>query len=124
MTLSSETTIKNERRSGPDLLCRAFAWLAIIAWLLFVLALVVAHYARPEMDTGLVRYWGIEVRTDWRPKLTLYLQCMLWATAALSGVSLLLNYLRSRRRNDHLHLNIILLLLSCAGFLLYLYWYA
>ena len=124
MTLSSETTIKNERRSGPDLLCRAFAWLAIIAWLLFVLALVVAHYARPEMDTGLVRYWGIEVRTDWRPKLTLYLQYMLWATAALSGVSLLLNYLRSRRRNDHLHLNIILLLLSCAGFLLCLYWYA
>ena len=124
MTLSSETTIKNERRSGPDLLCRAFAWLAIIAWLLFVLALVMAHYARPEMDTGLVRYWGIEVRTDWRPKLTLYLQYMLWATVALSGVSLLLNYLRSRRRNDHLHLNIILLLLSCAGFLLYLYWYA
>ena len=124
MTLSSETTIKNERRSGPDLLCRAFAWLAIIAWLLFVLALVMAHYARPEMDTGLVRYWGIEVRTDWRPKLTLYLQYMLWATAALSGLSLLLNYLRSRRRNDHLHLNIILLLLSCAGFLLYLYWYA
>ena len=124
MTLSSETTIKNERRSGPDLLCRAFAWLAIIAWLLFVLALVVAHYARPEMDTGLVRYWGIEVRTDWRPKLTLYLQYMLWATAALSGISLVLNYLRSRRRNDHLHLNIILLLLSCAGFLLYLYWYA
>ena len=124
MTLSSETTIKNERRSGPDLLCRAFAWLAIIAWLLFVLALVMAHYARPEMDTGLVRYWGIEVRTDWRPKLTLYLQYMLWATAALSGISLMLNYLRSRRRNDHLHLNIILLLLSCAGFLLYLYWYA
>ncbi|MBU2115729.1 MAG: hypothetical protein KKE94_18355 [Gammaproteobacteria bacterium] len=124
MTLSSETTIKNERRSGPDLLCRAFAWLAIIAWLLFVLALVMAHYARPEMDTGLVRYWGIEVRTDWRPKLTLYLQYMLWATAALSGISLVLNYLRSRRRNDHLHLNIILLLLSCAGFLLYLYWYA
>lgn len=124
MTLSSETTIQNERRSGPDLLCRAFAWLAIFAWLLFVLALVVAHYARPEMDTGLVRYWGIDIRTDWRPKLTLYLQYMLWATAALSGVSLLLNYLRSRRRNDHLHLNIILLLLSCAGFLLYLYWYA
>lgn len=124
MTLSSETTIKNERRSGPDLLCRAFAWLAIIAWLLFVLALVMAHYARPEMDTGLVRYWGIEVRTDWRPKLTLYLQYMLWATAAISGISLVLNYLRSRRRNDHLHLNIILLLLSCAGFLLYLYWYA
>ena len=122
--LSSETAIKNERRSGPDLLCRAFAWLAIIAWLLFVLALVVAHYARPEMDTGLVRYWGIEVRTDWRPKLTLYLQYMLWATAIISGISLLLNYLRSRRRNDHLHLNIILLLLSCSGFLLYLYWYA
>lgn len=124
MTLTSETAIKTERRRGADLLCRAFGRLAIIAWLLFLLALVMAHYARPEMDTGLVRYWGIEIRTDWRPKLTFYLQLMLWITAALSGVSLLLNFLRSRRRNDHLHLNIILLLLSCAGFLLYLYWYA
>ena len=85
MTLSSETTIKNERRSGPDLLCRAFAWLAIIAWLLFVLALVMAHYARPEMDTGLVRYWGIEIRSDWHPQLTVYLQYLLWAVALVSG---------------------------------------
>ena len=123
MTSSDETPLKTERRKGPDLLCRAFAWLAISAWLIFLLALVLAHYARPEMDTGLVRYWGIEIRTDWRPKLTLYLQLMLWLIAALSVASLLLNYLRSRRRNDHLHLNIILLLLSCAGFLLYLYWF-
>ena len=123
MTATEQNTIKNERRKGPDALCKAFAWLAIAAWCLFLLALIVAHYARPEMDTGLIRYWGIDIRTDWRPKLTLYLQWMLWATTVLSGVSLLLNLLRSRRRSDHLHLNIILLLLSCTGFLSYLYWF-
>jgi hypothetical protein len=113
---------KYERRQGPDILCRAFGWLAIMGWLLFIAGLVVAHYASPELDTGLVRYWGIEVRSDWHPRLTVYLQYLLWAAACVSGLSLILNRLRLRRRGDHLHFNIIILLLSSIGLLLYLYW--
>ncbi len=123
MTASNEKPIKNERRKGPDLLCRTVAWLAIAAWLLFLLALVVAHYASPELDTGLVRYWGIEIRSDWHPSLTLYLQYLLWAAAFVSGLSLWLNRLRLRRRGDQLHFNIVLLLLTSVALLLYLYWW-
>lgn len=110
-----------ERRRGPDLLRKAFAWLAVMAWLVFLLALILVHYARPEMDTGLVRYFGLDLRDTWRPLLTQYLQAVLWLTALLSAISLTLNYLRSRRHSDHLHFNIVILLLSSISFLLYLY---
>lgn len=119
------TTEKNnplpERRRGPDLLRKAFAWLAVLAWLVFLLAIILVHYARPEMDTGLVRYFGLDLRDTWRPVLTQYLQGLLWLTACLSAISLTLNYLRSRRHSDHLHFNIVLLLLSSSSLLLYLY---
>jgi hypothetical protein len=116
-----EKAEKFERRQGPDLICHAFSWLAICGWLLFIASLVVAHYARPELDTGIVRYFGIEIRSDWHPMLTSYLQYMLWVVTLLSGFSLLLNRLRLRRRGDHLHFNIILLLLTSIGLLTYLY---
>lgn len=121
MTTEQEKPEKYERRHGPDLLCRAFSWLAILGWVLFIAGMVLAHYARPELDTGLVRYWGIEIRSDWHPKLTVYLQYLLWAVALVSALSLSLNRLRLRRRGDHLHVNIVMLLLSSIGLLLYLY---
>ncbi|MBZ9611022.1 hypothetical protein [Rheinheimera maricola] len=117
----SQKPEKYERRQGPDFLCRAFSWLAIAGWLVFIAGLVVAHYASPELDTGLVRYWGIEIRTDWHPILTVYLQYLLWVVVVVSAMSIALNRLRLRRRGDHLHLNIILLLLTSIGLLLYLY---
>ncbi|SEH97253.1 hypothetical protein SAMN05660691_02508 [Rheinheimera pacifica] len=121
MITEQEKSEKYERRQGPDILCRAFGWLAVLGWILFIAGMVVAHYASPELDTGLVRYWGIEIRSDWHPQLTVYLQYLLWAVALVSGLSLLLNRLRLRRRGDHLHFNIVILLLSSIGLLLYLY---
>lgn len=109
-----------ERREGPDLLCRAFKYLAIAAWLLFLAALIVSHYARPEMDSGLVRYLGLDIRDYWRPRLTLWLVYLLWCSVVVSVASLLLNKMRLKRRGDHLHFNIILLFLSASGMLFYL----
>jgi len=116
-----EKAEKYERRQGPDMVCRAFSWLAIIGWLVFFVCLVVAHYARPDMDTGLVRYWDIEIRADWQPQLTRYLRILLWAVVFSSGFSLLLNRMRLRRQGDHFHFNIVILLFTSIGLLLYLY---
>ena len=121
MIKRQEKPEKFERRHGPDLVCRGFSWLAIFGWVLFIIGLVIAHYARPEMDTGLVRYWDIEISTDWRPGLTAYLRIMLWLVIISSGVSLTLNRMRLRRQGDHLHFNVVILLLSSLGLLLYLY---
>lgn len=109
-----------ERREGPDFLCRAFKYLAVIAWLLFFAALIVSHYARPEMDSGLVRYLGLDIRDYWRPRLTFWLVYLLWGSVLVSVTSLLLNRMRLKRRGDHLHFNIILLLISASGMLFYI----
>ncbi|WNO61138.1 hypothetical protein [Rheinheimera sp. MMS21-TC3] len=109
-----------DRRTGPDLVCRLFAWLAIVGWLLFLVCLVITHYASPEMDSGLVRYWHIDIRTYWRPTLTFWLEWLLWGCVLLSSISLVLNWFRLKRRSDHLHFNIILLLLTSLGFLFYI----
>lgn len=121
MTEQRPVPEKYERRHGPDWLCRAFSYLALIAWILFLGSLLVTHFAKPEMDTGLVRYWNIEIRADWHPQLTYYLQYMLWGALIISGISLLMNRMRLKRRSDHLHFNILLLLLSSAALLLYVY---
>ena len=123
MSTEQQKAEKYERRLGPDLLCRALGWLAICGWIIFIAGLVVAHYASPDLNTGLVRYWGIEIRSEWHPTLSIYLQYLLWVAAMISGLSLLLNRLRLRRRQDHLHFNIIILLLTSIGLLLYLYWH-
>ncbi|MGI5310544.1 hypothetical protein [Rheinheimera sp. WS51] len=109
-----------ERRQGPDLVHRLFTWLAIVGWLVFMVCLIITHYASPEMDSGLVRYWHIDIRTYWRPTLTAWLEWLLWCCVLLSSVSLVLNWFRLKRRSDHLHINIILLLVTSLGFLLYI----
>lgn len=117
---TEHSAFKNDRRQGPDLVRQLFAWLAVLAWVLFILALLLVHYARPEMDTGLVRYWDIEIRGDWHPALTNWLQAMLYGTALLSAISLVLNRLRLRRKDDRLHFNLVILLLASIALGLYL----
>ncbi|MCH8538014.1 MAG: hypothetical protein LAT66_09620 [Alkalimonas sp.] len=118
--MTEHGSFKNDRRQGPDFIRRLFSWLAILAWLVFIVAIVLVHYARPELDTGLVRYWELDIRQDWHPTLTTWLHYVLWVTAALSGISLVLNRLRARRKGDRLHYNLLLLLLTSIALVLYL----
>ncbi|CAM3826066.1 hypothetical protein [Rheinheimera salexigens] len=120
MELHTLAKKQSDRRSGPDLVCRLFTLLAIAGWLLFVVCLVITHYASPEMDSGLVRYWHIDIRTYWRPTLTAWLEWLLWGCVLLSGISFVLHWFRLKRRSDHLHLNIVLLFVTSVGFLLYI----
>lgn len=113
-------SFKNDRRQGPDLVRRLFGGLAILAWLVFIAAIVVVHYARPELDTGLIRYWELDIRQEWHPKLTAWLHYLLWGTALLSAISLVLNRLRARRKEDRLQFNLVLLLLTSIALVLYL----
>lgn len=118
--MTEHGAFKNDRRRGPDLVRRLFGWLAVLAWLVFIAAIIVVHYARPELETGLIRYWELDIRQDWHPTLTAWLHYLLWGTAFLSGISLLLNRLRARRKEDRLHFNLVLLLLTSVALVLYL----
>ncbi len=52
-------------RIEKDTRIRWLGLLAIVDWLLFLVVLVLVHYARPEVPYGILRYFDIEVRDTW-----------------------------------------------------------
>lgn len=100
-----------DRRRGPDLLQRSFLWLSLICWGLFLVMLLAYHFARPEIEYGLLRYLGVDIRTFWDPQtLPLFLYA-LWGCCGLTLVSTVLNFSRNRRMEDYHLFNFALLLL-------------
>lgn len=110
-----------DRRKGPDWMVQTFHWLAVVGWVLFVVALGFIHMARPEMNSGLVRYWNIPIRDFWDPSRTSQLIYLLWWCCGVSLASISLNQFRLRRRGDRQHYNTVLLLLISLGALSFFY---
>ena len=110
-----------ERRKGPDLIVRLVYWSSLIGWILFIIALMVSHEAKPEMNTGLVRYWQIPIRSEWNEALMPAMLGLLWWSCITSLISIGLNRLRLRRRHDQVRSNAIILLVVALGALSYFY---
>ncbi len=88
---------------------RLLRWLSICGWLLMAAALGLFHEARPELNFGLLRYHGIEVRGYWRADMTHWLLLVLWVNCALSALAILVNGVRMRRKEDNRYYNLLLL---------------
>jgi len=115
--------LRIERRTGPDLLQRSFLWLAISCWGLFLVAMLAFHYARPEVEYGMLRYLDMDIRKSWdRQTLPLFLYA-LWSCCGITLLSILLNFSRNRRQEDYHIFNFVLLLLIALGGLA-LYYFA
>lgn len=109
-----------ERRSEDDFWVKIARILAVIAWSLFIVALIVSHYAAPETDFGLVRYHDLEVRKFWIKPLTTYLYITLWTAALLSYISVLVNRYRARRATDNRNFYVKLLMVIIVAWVTYL----
>lgn len=79
----------------------------LLCWALFFGALLLFHYARPEVDYGLLRYLHVEVREDWLTgtKPVLYVILMVCTMMSLAAFSLLRQ--RSRRAADSRGYNLL-----------------
>jgi uncharacterized membrane protein len=91
---------KNDRRTTTDFWSYAQITLALLSWLLFLIALVMSYYAAPDKDYGVLRYYDIEIRRFWLTPLTGYLYILLWLSALGSYLALMTDKYRSRRRSD------------------------
>lgn len=109
-----------ERRTQTDIWSFVLKGSAIISWLLFTFALIMSYYAAPDNEYGVLRYHGIEVRKFWLTPLTGYLYVLLWLSALISYVSIILNRFRSRRKNDHQYFNSILLFIITVAWIVYI----
>lgn len=76
-----------------------------------IAALVVFHYARPEMEYGILRYFGVEVRTNWLTDLRLWYAGLLVCCALISLFSLYINRTRVKHHPHRVRYNLVLLLL-------------
>ncbi|WP_199611629.1 hypothetical protein [Flocculibacter collagenilyticus] len=100
-----------DRRQSKEGANTALNWLSLLSWAVFVAALIVFHYARPELEYGLLKYWGISVREHWVLSLKDILFGLLVVCSCLSLLSMYYNKKRLRRKQDHFRYNFMLLFL-------------
>lgn len=80
-----------------------------VSWLVLIGALIVFHFARPEMITGLQTYWGIEGRTTWSDEHVDMLVVLLQVCLGMTLVTMLLRSRRNRREDDNYGVNLFIL---------------
>jgi len=100
---------RENRRKETDFWSYAQLTLALVSWLLFIIALVMSYYAAPDKDYGVLRYYDVEIRQFWLTPLTGYLYILLWLSALGSYLALMTEKYRSRRRSDNPLYNLMFL---------------
>ena len=103
------------RRTGPDIWLKLLHIVTALAWLSLLGFQILWWLAMPEMETGLIRYLGIDIRTDWIPRFIPWMPLALSVCALLSLFALWLTRYRARRRLDGPGWNLWLLVVLIAG---------
>ncbi|WP_416304941.1 hypothetical protein [Neptunicella sp. SCSIO 80796] len=123
MANDNKSYFSDQRHKGKDLLYRLMVLTDVLAWALFVAAMAVFHFARPEMETGFNRFLDVNVREGWNHSLIGWL---VWLLVFCVGMSLLMIVIRSRRarrKTDALWVNIFFLIIAASASLAYLLLY-
>ncbi|WP_296053120.1 hypothetical protein [uncultured Alteromonas sp.] len=80
-----------------------------LAWLSLVICLILFHFARPEMVSGVQQFWGIEGRTSWAPQYIDALIMLLQGCLVTSLLTMFLRSRRNRRKTDRYGVNLFIL---------------
>lgn len=105
------------RRNGPDPLSKFVNVLNLISWVVFVAALMLFHYARPEVMYYTAMFHDVPIRTEWVTSLRYWMMLTLYFNVSLSVITLLINQTRCKRATDHRRYNLVFLILIVATFL-------
>ena len=101
-----------DRRQMPRIHDRVYqvsVALNVLAWLGLVGALIMFHFARPELITGFQEYLGVEGRDTWSEEHVDMLNYLLQSCLVLTLVSILISQKRSRRSEDSIGKNLFVL---------------
>ena len=112
------------RRKTPrqnELLFQIIVGINVFGWFVFIAALLVFHYARPEFISGVQEFWGVTGREGWSSSLSFYLFGLLVTCVAISVTVLILKRLRNRREKDYFGINGYVLLVVASASLAILY---
>ncbi|MAD54501.1 hypothetical protein [Idiomarina sp. UBA3162] len=101
---------------------RVMGTLSILGWLIFIAALIIYDFAKPETGTMFSEWTGIDLRTTWVSSLAgLYLFLMALGLV-VSLIACILNIWLHQKRRAHIWINTLILgLASISGLLLFFY---
>lgn len=107
-----------ERRKGADWVDVSINVLNILAWVVFLIALVIYHYAKPEIKYFVYQMVNepVEVRTHWIEELKNWLFVTLYICTFISALTLVVNRFRLKRRDDRQRYGMIMLVVVCVVF--------
>ena len=113
----------NRRRHprAQDFLFKFLVGLNVVGWCVFLAALIVFHYARPEFISGVQEFWGVTGRQQWLSSLSMYLVMLLCTCVLISVLVLILKRQRNRRENDYYGINGYVLMFTAISSLGILY---
>lgn len=112
------------RRKHPreqDRLFKLLVAINVLGWFVFLAALIVFHYARPDFISGVQEFWGVEGRQHWSSSLSIYLVALLVVCVLISVAVLILKRQRNRRENDYYGINGYVLMFTAVCSLIILY---
>lgn len=104
----------DDRKNKPrkrDQLQRVLSGLTILCWIVFLIALIVFHYARPQIDYGFLKYKDVVVREHWDAEYLPWYLMLLWGCMAITLFDLGVRILRRHRHRHHHYYNLVILLL-------------
>ncbi len=101
----------SDARWGPDLSQRALPWLGGGSWLFLLVALLFLNRASPELNTMFHRLFGIAHRTWWDVSYLYASVGVVLTGLGLSGIGLLINFQRLRRKEDRINIPLAVALL-------------
>lgn len=108
-----KTNMSTKRRGKNSIRQFVIHGLSITAWFFFILALIMFHYARPDFEYGFIRYFGMEYRDHWLVTPRNLLILFLILTGIMSSISLFVRQHYTRRSQDSIGVNQIILLIVC-----------
>lgn len=116
----TEHSDKQNRRKGPDIWLYMIQLIGMISWALMLPLLYLVDRAKPQFETLFDKMFDLQVRSTWDLDLYKWAVLLMFFLLFISGVGLIINKTRSRRREDYYRINLIIIfLLSAAGILYY-----
>lgn len=108
-----------DRRQKQDKIGTVVNVLNGVAWLVFLIALIIFHYARPEAEYFVYMLIDepVEVRDFWVKELKAWLYIALYSCVGITATTLVVNRTRLKRRNDRERYGLYLLLVVCVVFI-------
>ncbi|RQD69743.1 MAG: hypothetical protein D5S00_05770 [Tindallia sp. MSAO_Bac2] len=112
---------RRNRRKGQDLWLKTIQCIGIISWLLMIPLLILIDQAKPQFETFFDRYFDIQVDAGWDYEVFRYALYLMVAMLILSGIGLLINKTRHKRKDDYYRINLIIIfMLSLLGIIYYI----